>query len=172
MLQALHSITLDLGTASGILTLVSLIMKSAVELLDANQGGGIYLYDEQQNLLLLVEGAGINEKFIGMHLRPGEGVAGKVFQTRKSLVINQYEQWEGRHPFREEDIPGVVLGVPLFSEDKTIGALILLADFEDPHIYPTGCAGSGNVCCSGFSCISQHSTIRAHRARISRTDAG
>jgi diguanylate cyclase (GGDEF)-like protein/PAS domain S-box-containing protein len=127
-LRALHQVTLDIGTASEILTLLRRIMEKAVELLDANQGGSIFLHDDQQKLLLMVEGAGINEKFVGTFIHPGEGVAGRVFQSGQPLCVNDYRNWEDQYLLGETIIPNAVMGVPLLAGEKVIGVLTLFAD--------------------------------------------
>ncbi len=131
MLKVLHQVTLDIGTASEILTLLHRIMEKAVKLLEANQGGSIFLYDEQQQLLLMVEGAGINEKFVGAFLRPGEGLAGRVFQSGRPLWVNDYRNWDGRILRNESENPNAILGVPLLAGEKVIGVLTLFADSKD-----------------------------------------
>ncbi len=131
MLRALHQVTLDIGTASETLTLLHRIMEKAVELLGANQGGSIFLYDEQQKLLLMVEGAGINERFVGTFIHPGDGLAGRVFQSGQPIVVNDYPNWEGKFLLGNTEPPNAVLGVPLLAGETVIGVLTLFADAQD-----------------------------------------
>lgn len=130
-LRALHQVTLDIGTASEILTLLHRIMEKAVELLGANQGGSIFLYDEQQRLLLMVEGAGINERFVGTFIHPGDGLAGRVFQSGQPIKVNDYPNWEGKFLLGNTEPPNAALGVPLLAGETVIGVLTLFADSVD-----------------------------------------
>ena len=130
MLQALHSVTLDIGSATNILSLFSRIMHNAVDLLDANQGGCLLLFDAQQNLLLIIEGVGVGEILVGKFQRPGLGIAGQVFQTAKPHISQEcrlLEEGLGRDAVLALNS---ILGVPLISDGDVIGVLILFADAQ------------------------------------------
>jgi nitrate/nitrite-specific signal transduction histidine kinase len=111
--------------------LLESIVERAVTLLQA-EGGGIYLYDPEREELKLDIGCGHGEKFVGTTLKPGEGMAGKVFQTGEPLIVDDYRTWEGRAPVYEPDqLFSAVLEVPLKWQDWTIGVLAINANMQE-----------------------------------------
>jgi PAS domain S-box-containing protein len=130
-MTALYQISLDIIAQLEMLELLESIVKRAVTLLQA-EGGGIYLYDPEREELKLDIGCGHDEKFVGTILKPGEGMAGKVFQTGEPLIVDDYRTWEGRASVYEADQPfSAVLGLPLKWQDRTIGSLAIDANAQE-----------------------------------------
>ena len=127
-LQALHRVALELAGERELSVLMRRIMDVAVELLNADRGGGIYLYDAGQDVLRLAEGSGINKTRVGFTLQSQEGVAGEVFQTARPLIVNNYTHWAKQAVVLVPDPPSAVMGVPLFIEGQVIGVLAVFAD--------------------------------------------
>jgi GAF domain-containing protein len=120
---ALHQTSLDITAKLEMMELLKSIVERAVTLLEA-EGGGICLYDPEREDLRWAIGYGHAEKYMGTTLKPGEGMAGKVFQTGEPLIVDDYRTWEGRAPVYEADQPfTAVLEVPLRWQDQTIGVL-------------------------------------------------
>ncbi|HFD40666.1 MAG TPA: GAF domain-containing protein [Anaerolineae bacterium] len=129
-LETLHDIFLDISAHLNMPTLLRSIVQHAVELLDADTGA-IYLYDEEKGKLVRSVAWGYSEKFIGVELAPGEGLAGKVFQSEQPMIVDDYRTWEGRSPVFEEEKPfSASLQVPLRWQDRIIGVLTIDADVE------------------------------------------
>lgn len=60
-----------------------------------------FVYLLEADRLYLTVGSGVHEPFVGYRLGLGEGLAGRVWQTGKSLWVNDYDVW----PFRAEQFP-------------------------------------------------------------------
>jgi PAS domain S-box-containing protein len=129
-LQALYRTILDIGSELNVPTLLPRILKHAVELLDAERGGGIYLYDSDEQVLRLVEGLGINQGRNGVTMQLGEGVAGRVFQSGEPLIVNDYTNWEGRRTVLVSYPSSAVMGVPLFLAGQVTGVLAVFANSQ------------------------------------------
>ena len=127
-LQMLLEVTLDIATASGSRNLLQRIMQNAEILLEANLGGSIILYDAKLDQLKIVEGSGINKKIVGLTFPKHQGVSGHVFETGKSILIQDYQSWESGFTPPQAKVPGTVIGVPLRIEGLVIGVLTLFAD--------------------------------------------
>jgi PAS domain S-box-containing protein len=127
-LQALHQVSLNIGSELKMPALLRNIMERAVALLDADRGGGIYMYDPDENVLRLVEGTGINADRVGFVLQANEGMAGQVFQRGNPLVVNDYTHWKGRATVLVSSPPSAVMGVPLLLDGQVIGVLGLIAN--------------------------------------------
>lgn len=62
-------------------------------------------------------------------VQQGEGVAGIVWQTKEPLLVEEYDNWEGRiKGFPEHKIQSI-LGVPLISGEEVLGVLGLAHAF-------------------------------------------
>jgi GAF domain-containing protein/two-component sensor histidine kinase len=129
-ITALYQTSLDITAQLEMSELLESIVERAVTLLWA-QAGGVYLYDAQREELRLAIAYGHSKKYVGVTLKGGEGMAGKVFQTREPLIMNNYRTWGGRAPVYEADQPfTAVLGVPLRWRERIIGVLALDADAQ------------------------------------------
>jgi len=87
-------------------------------------GAGLYLYDPLSQTLevKLATHATIP---IGLRLALGEGLAGKVAQSRRLMRIDDYMRWEGRSP-KFEGIPvRATMEAPLVYQDQLVGVLVV-----------------------------------------------
>jgi len=127
-LQALYDTALGLTSQRDLGLLLKEIVRRAVGLLGA-ETGGIYLVDRGREVLRLTACHGYAEEYIGVTLRPGEGMAGRVFLSGEPLIVDDYRTWEGRAAVYEADQPfTAVLEVPLKWQEEVIGVLALDAD--------------------------------------------
>jgi PAS domain S-box-containing protein len=130
-MTALYQTSLDITAPLEMTELLKSIVERAVTLLRA-EGGGVYLYRPMREELRLAIGYGQAEKYVGVTLKLGEGMAGKVFQTGKALIVDDYRIWEGRSPVYEADqLFTAVLEVPLKWQDRTIGVLVINANMQE-----------------------------------------
>jgi PAS domain S-box-containing protein len=120
-LAALQATTLDLAAQQDLISLLNTIVERAMALLNA-PCGFIYLHDAKTNELELVVERGLNVT-PGLRLRVGEGMAGRVAQTRQPLIVDDYSTWEGRSP-QYTDIPyHAIVEVPMLFGGQLIGIL-------------------------------------------------
>lgn len=120
-LRALHEASLDLGARSDVSTLLQVIARHAAKLLGVPRSS-IYLLQPDQTLELVVR-FNLPLSYRGVRLQMGEGVAGRVAQTGKPLVVEDYRHWEGRARIFDDNAPSRVLGVPLQTRARMIGVL-------------------------------------------------
>jgi len=86
-------------------------------------GVGLYLYDPASRMLEVKVDTHPSIP-IGTRLSLGEGLAGKVAQTRRAMRIDDYATWEGRSP-KYEGIPvRATLETPLIYQDELVGVLV------------------------------------------------
>ena len=128
MLLAIQQVSTEIGSELQLPLLLSSILEHAQSMLDADRGGGIYLYEADENIIRLAKGSGINSGRDGFVLQMGQGVTGRVFQTSQPMVVEDYTHWEGHATILVEDPPSTVLGVPLFLKGQTVGVLTMIAD--------------------------------------------
>ncbi len=107
--------------------LLQLIVSWAVELLQAD-AGEVFLWDESQGYLIQSIGWGRMERYIGLKLKPGEGIVGRVFQSGQPMIVPDYASWPGRLEVYVLEIPTTDMTVPLKWQDRIVGVLGITAD--------------------------------------------
>jgi signal transduction histidine kinase len=94
----------------------------AGELLNAKHCS-VYIRDREQAELKLV--ASLDVDLIGLRIKEGEGLAGRVIVSGHSLAIDDYARWEGRAPLFDDKNFGPSAGTPLKWQNTVIGAFSL-----------------------------------------------
>ena len=102
--------------------LLTLIIKRAVELLQA-YNGGIYLYDEERRELTVVADWGGEQSIVGHKLSEGEGMSGQIVLKKEPMIINDYSTWEDRSHKLDSITYHAVVGVPLEVKERLLGVL-------------------------------------------------
>ncbi|MGE5138012.1 MAG: GAF domain-containing protein, partial [Rudaea sp.] len=88
----------------------------------AAQGAFIYLYDEAHDELALTieKGMGIPA---GLRLKVGEGLAGRVAETRQPQLVENYSAWENRSGAYEGRELRAIVEVPMIHAGELLGVL-------------------------------------------------
>jgi PAS domain S-box-containing protein len=120
--NALHETSLGLMRRLDLDELLETILERAGELLQV-EDGFIYLFDPEDRVLKVHAGRGRYRDLVGFQLQPGEGLAGRVFAQGKPVVVDNYQQWEGRSRAAVFDELCSAVSVPLKSGHETIGAI-------------------------------------------------
>ncbi len=127
-LRTLHEIAIDINSRLEKPDLLHRILERALELFEADRGASIMIYDPEDGLLHSAESYAPDlEKPRPFSMKPGQGLAGRVFAQQKPLFINGYHEWEGKNPEYEEGPPKNLLGVPLILAGEPFGVLIISA---------------------------------------------
>jgi PAS domain S-box-containing protein len=121
-MEALRQTALALTSELEVKFLLENIIQRAVTLLRAD-GGGIYRYDRGRGELTVVADSGAGPSLVGYTLKEGEGMAGRVVQTGKALIVPDYKEWAGQAPNLEATIFRAVIEVPLGQPDDILGVL-------------------------------------------------
>jgi len=117
-LSALHDTTLGLISRLDLDELLAALVTRAGQLLGA-QDGFIYLAEPGAKELELKVGIGPFGRKSSKYMEPGEGLAGRVWQTGKPLAIKDYDSWTGRSPSFEYNVISSTVGVPLTRTRRT-----------------------------------------------------
>jgi PAS domain S-box-containing protein/putative nucleotidyltransferase with HDIG domain len=120
----LYDTTSELSAHHELPVLLQTVVERAVALLHA-PGGGIYLYDATRDDVELVVVTGTPTPPLGARLRMGEGMAGRVAQTRQPLIVNDYHTWE-HHSSQYDHLPFTgAAEVPMLYRGELIGVLVV-----------------------------------------------
>lgn len=132
-LAALYETSLEINAQRDLASLLESIVRRAADLLGAPMGG-LYLMRPDNETLELAVSHNLPGDWTGTTLRLGEGVSGRVAQTREVLMIEDHRQWEGRAAVYEETSFRRVLAVPLIVGDRVVGVLDV-TDTERAGLY-------------------------------------
>jgi PAS domain S-box-containing protein len=130
ILQVLRNVALDISSELDKHLVFERILNHMVTIFDADRGGGFYQYDEERQVLRLAAGSKVNKDRVGTVLQLHEGVAGRIFQTSRPLIVNNYTDWDGRVNLLVASPPSAVMGVPLIWDRKIFGVLTVIANSE------------------------------------------
>ncbi|MBI3732469.1 MAG: GAF domain-containing protein [Chloroflexi bacterium] len=120
---ALYEVSHDLTVYRDLPGLLKTLVERAVALLRGSDGG-ILLYDAARRDLELVV---MQHQAITLYPRQriDEGLAGLVFQTRKPLIVDDYQNWPQRR-LQFEGLPiRAVVAVPMLYRQELIGVLFV-----------------------------------------------
>jgi signal transduction histidine kinase/ActR/RegA family two-component response regulator len=129
-LSALHQTTLGLIGRRELTDLLETLIKRAAQLLGTTDGL-FYMVDPAANHLELKVGIGRFVKYIGTQLDTGEGLCGKVWQTGKPRVIEDYATWPGHSEKMKDGYFGAAIAVPLKSEGQVLGVISITSSRTD-----------------------------------------
>jgi PAS domain S-box-containing protein len=132
-LTALTETTLGLIRRLELNELLNTIINRAAALVGTSHGY-IYLLDDGDETMTLQVGIGAQAGHVGYHIRPGEGMAGKVWLTGEPLVVDDYNSWIGKVQALDEIQLHAVACVPLKLDRRVIGA-IGLAYLEEGRLF-------------------------------------
>lgn len=133
-LAALHETALGLISRLDLDDLLTTLVTRAGQLFGAPHGF-IDLVDPDKDLLDRQVGVGVFSRSpIYTRLR-NKGLAGKVWQNGKQLVVNNYDTWSDRQPNFPYDVIAAIMGVPLRSGQEVVGVIGIAHDVNSDHTF-------------------------------------
>lgn len=127
LVNAVADLTDLLGHRTTVDQFLNDLVRTVAEHMDADVCS-VYLYDVEQDLLVLRATVGLNPSLVGhVRLRPGEGLTGSAFLNNRPLMERDAPASRLNKPvpdLGEEEYPEF-LGVPIKRNDLGIGVLVL-----------------------------------------------
>jgi len=121
VLNALHQTSLALLERRQLPELLQMIVQQAAEGLGAPKGF-IFRVDEADPQVMRFEvGFNVSPALLGQHIRPGEGLAGRVWERGCPLQVEDYLSWPER--LRIDSDSRAMVGVPLRWRSQVVGVL-------------------------------------------------
>jgi diguanylate cyclase (GGDEF)-like protein len=121
-LAALYDTSLEISSNLEIEKVLRAIVERASRLVGVHMGG-LYLVTADEKHIQLVAGYNVPDQLIGVTLKIGEGLSGRVVETGRAIAINDYKDWEGKSSVFDMTSFRRVLAVPLRSGKKVIGTI-------------------------------------------------
>lgn len=98
------------------------IIEGAARLADSSHAF-IFWVDAAGETLELKAGSGLHEKHVGIILKRGEGLSGRVLQEGHSIMIDNYSSWSEKVEGLNVNAMGAMVGVPIYSANRVIAVL-------------------------------------------------
>lgn len=121
-LDALRATMTELSAELEMPRLLQSLLARAVGLLEAT-GGDLGLYNSETRTIEIVASHNMGQGYLGTHMALGEGAMGQAVQSRESVVVEDYAEWEGRSPQYIDGPWHAVAAVPLISGGHDLGAI-------------------------------------------------
>ncbi|MBI1881174.1 MAG: GAF domain-containing protein, partial [Chloroflexi bacterium] len=169
-LEALRQVSQDLIALRDLDTLLRQIVERAIQLLDG-EGGSVFLYRLERQVLELVVALGDKAGPVGVALSPGEGVSGHVWADREPLIINDYQGWSGKFPLWSHFSNLSVIGVPIQWGSEALGVLNILADNTQRCFTPEDATLLAQFATQAAIAIQNARLYQAERARYHEAEA-
>ncbi|HRQ36995.1 MAG TPA: GAF domain-containing protein [Chloroflexota bacterium] len=116
--ESLRAIIESISSELALRPLLTRIVQHACELLDADRGT-IGLVDEERRLVRTEAVYHMPPDELGAEMGEGIGLAGKVLQTQKPLILNSYGELDT--PLQPDLVQDAVIGIPIFWHGRMIG---------------------------------------------------
>jgi two-component system, cell cycle sensor histidine kinase and response regulator CckA len=128
-LNTLHGTTIALLEEANLSELLETIIKEACGIANT-PNGGIFLVDHEQDKMVLTIGLGSFASHVGQGLPRGVGVTGMIWEQGKTLLIEDYDTWEGKIiQYRQQfQIVHGIIGIPLKVGAEVVGLFELIFD--------------------------------------------
>jgi PAS domain S-box-containing protein len=131
-LEALYETGRDLATLQDLNVLLSTVADRVINLLKSH-GCTIYLYDDERKELNVVVARGL-PGMVGMRMKLGEDIAGKVAQSCRSMIVEDLRKWSDRSSRFEDMKVTAIAGVPMLFSNKLIGVLSVYEIDKGDHL--------------------------------------
>ncbi|UCD78831.1 MAG: PAS domain S-box protein [Desulfobacterales bacterium] len=121
-LTALHETSLGLIDHLGKEELLEAVLQRAA-MLSGTEHGYIYLLEPGEAEIQMRVGMGFFKRQLGLRVKKGQGVGGKVWESEQPLVVTDYRSWQGRLSDRSLDDLHSVVGIPLKDRQRVHGVI-------------------------------------------------
>jgi PAS domain S-box-containing protein len=121
-MAALHETTLGLVNRLELSDLLVAVLSRAADLA-GTEHAYMYLREPGDEDLELRLGIGAFEPYLGFRMGRGEGLAGRVWESRRSMVVDDYDAWSGRSSRWTTGVFHAAVAVPLVVDDEVLGVI-------------------------------------------------
>ena len=121
-LTALHETSLGLIDHLDKEKLLEAILQRAA-MLTGTEHGYIYLLEPGECEMQMQVGMGFFKDHLGLRVKPGEGIGGKVWEAEHPLLVADYQSWDGRLSDKSLDDLHSVVGIALKDRERVHGVI-------------------------------------------------
>ena len=133
-LTALHETSLNLIDYLDKEELLEAVLQRAA-ILTGTEHGFIYLLESGESEMQMQVGMGFFKSQLGLRVKLGEGMGGKVWEAEKPIMVPDYRAWDGRLSDKSLDKLHSVVGIPLKYGSRVHGVIGLASVETDKKFY-------------------------------------
>lgn len=132
-MRVLHDTAVGLVRRLDVDELLKDIIIKAAQLLDT-RNGYLFLADTDGKQMVMRVGIGQFESMIGFTLQPGQGLVGRIWESGRPIILDDYQSWE--HHLTDEQFGQLhaTCGIPLKTDSEVIG-VIGLSHFDPERTF-------------------------------------
>ncbi len=127
-MEALYRISLEINSTTELMVLLHTLVEQAAALVNARMGFLYLLQEDGHTLELAVSHNLPGNYYQGVTMQIGEGLSGRIAQLRQPMMVQDYQNWEGRAKIFSEAPFRRVLGAPLLVKGRVIGVINVIDD--------------------------------------------
>jgi len=130
-MMTLHATALTVASQLGAdpRELLQDILGRSISLLEA-RAGTVYARRSHRDELEVMVCQGLRGDYTGARIRIGEGLAGRVAQTGRGLIVDDYRAYPFRAAIYDNEDFSAVIAVPLIHRGQVVGVLDVLDDAD------------------------------------------
>lgn len=129
----LHEQILRLNEQRDLSDSLHFAMMSVMHMIEGATIGQIQVYNAMNDVMETRVAVGALQKVLFVQYRKGEYLVGKVWESARTVLINDYRHWPGRRQGEAFDQIRCVVGIPLIASGTVIG--VLSVGFDQPNRY-------------------------------------
>ena len=103
-------------------TLLQQLVKRAITLLNADLGE-LGLYERENNCLRMAVSENLDKSYVGLLVKMGEGLMGRVAESLQPMTIADYQSWEGSLDQYKDLVPHAGLAIPMIAGSELYGVI-------------------------------------------------
>jgi diguanylate cyclase (GGDEF)-like protein len=157
-LDSLRATLTDISSQLDSNVLLKEIVKRAIYLLNA-EIGEIGLYETSENALRILVSENTVTDNTGTLIQIGEGIIGKVAETRQPQTISDYQYSKSKEKGLEEKVPYSELAVPMLAGENELLGVISIGDYNVNRVFDENDIRLLNL-------FAQQATIALRNARL------
>ncbi|MDR5696488.1 MAG: GAF domain-containing protein [Armatimonadota bacterium] len=166
--RALHEIAVALGGCMAVSDLLQAILSHACRFAGAPHGI-VALYSPEEDMLMTEATTDTLRAYIGVGIRPGEGLGGRAWQLRRPVVVDDYDTWPCRRPQIPRGAVRAAAAVPFLSRGRPLGVLTVVHTDPGKRFDPEQVAmltRFAEVAAIALDNAQQHAAVQRHAREL------
>jgi two-component system NtrC family sensor kinase len=125
-MEAVRTVTMEITRELDLATLLRLITRRAIDLVEAARSGAVYLWDDVAHVLIPRAWHGRGEWMQQVRINLGEGIVGTVARRQEGILVNDYQRSPYAQPLVVEHFGSTaVIAEPLLYRERLVGVIVL-----------------------------------------------
>jgi len=121
-LDGLQATLTGINSELDLKTLLKQLVTRAISLLNADLGE-LGLYEQESHGLRVVVSENLDKSYVGLLVKNGEGLMGRVAESLQPMTVADYQNWEGSMDQYKDLVPHAGLAIPMVAGSELYGVI-------------------------------------------------